>query len=191
MLEFRAFVIKYKATKKKKEKERTNNLESEIDKLQNSQAEEDIEWVNNMKKELQDIEDEREMISKRRYFGKNQLEGERPMRFFCSMNKKMKSMAQFEEVHVKKRNERGKEVTRIVKKQSSVEWEVRKYYWSLYRKEETFCNKQDILERIGEVKGNSEDDKCQLEKKITMEEVSNTLKNTRNNVAPGAGGFTG
>ena len=26
---------------------------------------------------------------------------------------------------------------------------------------------------------------------ISMEEVSNTLKNTRNNVAPGAGGFTG
>ena len=73
LLEVRAFVMKYKATKKRKEKERTNNLESEIDELQNSQAEEDIERVNNMKKELQDIEDEREMISARRYFAKNQL----------------------------------------------------------------------------------------------------------------------
>ena len=77
------------------------------------------------------------------------------------------------------------------KKKISVEWEVSKYYWSLYRKEETFCNKKCILERIGEVKGINENDKCQLEKDITMEEVSNTLKNTRNNVAPGAGGFTG
>ena len=33
------------------------------------------------------------------------------------------------------------------------------------------------------------EENCQLEKKITMEEVSNTLKNTKNNVAPGAGGF--
>ena len=41
------------------------------------------------------------------------------------------------------------------------------------------------------MKGISEDDKCQSEKNITMEEVSNTLKNTKNNVAPGAGGFTG
>ena len=48
-----------------------------------------------------------------------------------------------------------------------------------------------MLEKIGEVKGIREDDKCQLEKKITMEEVSNTLKNTKNNVTPGAGGFTG
>ena len=99
-----------------------------------------------MKKELQDIEDEREIISARRYFTKVQLEGKTPTRFFCSMNKKMKSRAQFEEV------------IWILKKQSSVEWKVRKYYWSLYRKEETFCNKQDILEKIGEVKRISEED---------------------------------
>ena len=100
--------MKYEATKKRKEKERTNNLESEIDKLQNSQAEEDLERVNNMKKELQDIEDEREMVSARRYFAKNQLEGERPMRFFCSKNNKIMSRAQFEEIHVKEKNERGR-----------------------------------------------------------------------------------
>ena len=98
-----------------------------------------------MKEDLQNIEDERELESAKRYFAKNNLEAERPTRFFCSMNKRMKSRAQFEEIHVKEKNERGKEVTRIVKKQSSVEWEVRKYYWSLYRKEETFCNKKDIL----------------------------------------------
>ena len=44
---------------------------------------------------------------------------------------------------------------------------------------------------LHEVKGISEDDRCNLEKEITMEEVSNTLKNTKNNIAPGAGGFTG
>ena len=107
------------------------------------------------------------------------------------MNRKMKARAQIEEIHLKENNERGDEVVRVVKKQRSVEWEVRKYYWSLYRREETFCNKQDILENIGEVKKISEEENCQLEKKIMMEEVSNTVKNTKNNVAPGAGGFTG
>ena len=129
-----------------------------------------------MKKELQEIEDEKDITNARRYFAKNQLEGERLTRFFCSMNRKMKSKAQFEEVHVKERNERGEETVRIFKKQSSVEWEVRKYYWSLYRKEEMLCSKQDILERIGEVSKISEEENCQLEKKITMEEVSNTLR---------------
>ena len=131
--------MKFKANNRRKEKEETDNLESEIDRLHNSQDEDDIERVNNMKKELQDIEDEREMTS-----AKNQLEGERPTRFFCSMNRKMKARAQFEEIHIKEKNERGEEVVRVVKKQSSVEWEVRKYYWSLYRREETFCNKCDI-----------------------------------------------
>ena len=76
-------------------------LESEIDKLQNSREEKDIERVNNMKKVLQEVEDERDMLSARKYLAKNNLEGERPTKFFCMMNHKMKSKAQFEEVHIK------------------------------------------------------------------------------------------
>ena len=34
-------------------------------------------------------------------------------------------------------------------------------------------------------------EKENLEKEMTMEEVSKTVKNTRNNVEPGAGGFMG
>ena len=116
--------------------------------------------MESLKEELQHTEDEREIESAQRYFAKNKLEGERPTRFFCSINKKMKSKAQFEEIHVKERNEKGEEVIRVVTNQSTVEWEVRKLYWSLYRKEETFCNKQDILDRIGEVKVISEKDRC-------------------------------
>ena len=86
LLELGAFVMKYEATKKRKEKERTNYLESKIDKLQNTQAEEDIKRVNNIKEELKDIEDKREIVCVRRYFVKNQLEGERPTRFVCYMN---------------------------------------------------------------------------------------------------------
>ena len=53
------------------------------------------------------------------------------------------------------------------------------------------CDKQDILNSIGEVKRISEDNQCNLEKKITRKEVRITLKNTRNNVNPGAGSFMG
>ena len=52
-------------------------------------------------------------------------------------------------------------------------------------------DKKDILELTEQVKRISEADKEGLEKAITMEEVSKTLKNKRNNVAPGVGGFTG
>ena len=47
------------------------------------------------------------------------------------------------------------------------------------------------MEKIGDVRKISEDESCRLEERITMEEVSKTLRKTRNNVAPGAGGFSG
>ena len=72
-----------------------------------------------------------------------------------------------------------------------MEWEVCKLYWNLYRREETNCRKVEILEKIGDVRKISEEESCRLEEKITMEEVSKTLRNTKNNVAPGAGGFSG
>ena len=65
-------------------------LESEIDSQQNSVDEKDIELVNIMKEELQSVEDQKDMLSSRKYLTKNQLEGERPTKFFCAMNRKMK-----------------------------------------------------------------------------------------------------
>ena len=44
----------------------------------------DVEYL---KEEVQNIKDEHELLSVRRYFAKNNLEGERPTRFFCLMNK--------------------------------------------------------------------------------------------------------
>ena len=107
------------------------------------------------------------------------------------MNKKMKSKAQFKTLHVKEMNERGEESIRVVTEEREVEWEVITFYWKLYRKEATICGKHDILDRKGDINKISDSDKDNLEKENTMEEVSLTLKNTRNNVAPGVGGFTG
>ena len=95
--------------------------------------------MESLKEEVQNTEDEHELESAQRYFAKNNLEGERLNQFFCSMYKKMKSKAQFEEVHVREKNERGEKVIRVVTKQSSVEWEVRKFYWNLYRKEKLYA----------------------------------------------------
>ena len=63
--------------------------------------------MNILKEELRELEDQKDINNARKYLAKNQLEGERPTKFFCSMNKKMKSKAQFEEVHIKERDEKG------------------------------------------------------------------------------------
>ena len=163
-----------------------SELESEIDRIQNSSNAKEREKLDELKEDLQKLKDERELENARRYFAKNNLEGGRPTKFFCSINKKLKNKAQFEKLHVWEIDEDGEESIREVTKQSEVEWEVRKFYRKLYRKEASLIDKREILERIGDVKKICAYDKENLEKEITMEEVSKTLKNTINNVAPGA-----
>ena len=44
--------------------------------------------MNLLKNEAQDLDDERDMALARKYFAKMQLEGEKPTKFFCNLNKK-------------------------------------------------------------------------------------------------------
>ena len=73
LLEVRAFIMKYKAMKRRNTKEKISNLESEIDKLQNSPNEEDRALVENLKEDLQQVEDEWQIENARRYFAKNKV----------------------------------------------------------------------------------------------------------------------
>ena len=100
-MEARSFVMKYEAAKNRKNNGRKLEIEGEIDIIQNSQAEKDRIRVDTLKDELQKLEDTREEENARRYFAKNNLEGERPTKFFCSLSKKLKSKAQFEAVNIK------------------------------------------------------------------------------------------
>ena len=78
LMEVRSFVMKYQAGERRKEKEKMRKLESEIDSMQNSVDKDEVERVNILKKELQGLKDQKDMINARRYLAKNQLEGERP-----------------------------------------------------------------------------------------------------------------
>ena len=80
-------------------------IESKID----SDNPEDMEVVRNLKEEVQNIEDERDLAAARRYFVKAQLEGKKPTQFLCCMNKKRMEKAQFEELHVVEEKPIGRE----------------------------------------------------------------------------------
>ena len=181
------FAAKLKRDLLRKTGELNDIIESKI----NSDDPEEMETVRNLKEEVQSIEDERDQAAARKYFAKVQLEGQKPSRFFYNLNKKRMEKAQFEELHIVEKQNEGPDVVRVVKEQKTVEWEVRKYYWNLYREQETNVDSEEILESIEEMKKVSLDDKSRLEWKITGEDVSITLKQTRNNVAPGPGHFGG
>ena len=157
----------------------------------NSEDPDDMRKVNLLKEEAQELEDEREATAAKKYFAKMQLEGERPTKFFCNMKKKRTEKAQFEELHIVEKKPGGEEQIKVITDQKLVEWEVRKFYWKLYQDEEKIKNIEEILKNIASIKKVSEDDKVRMDVKISEEEVGNTLKSTKNNIAPGHAGFGG
>merc|ERR1711888_517063 len=144
-----------------------------------------------LKREVQEIEDERDMALARKQFAKIQLEGEKPSKFFCNLNKKIVAKAQFEELHIVEKDDEGREKVKVITEQKNIELEVRKYYWKLYSEHEARVDKEEILCNV-EVLSKLELEDCRgLECEITEGKVSVTLKNTRNSMAPRPGGFGG
>ena len=127
----------------------------------------------------------------RKSYEKMQLEGEKRTRYFCSMNKRFQEKAQFEDIILELVNENGKETTRVVRDQEEIEKEVRAFYCKLYSEGEVQVNRDEIIKNIETVTKIDKEDVKRLELEITEGEVSSTLKVTKNNVAPGPGGFGG
>ena len=88
LLEVRAYSLKYAANMKRKMLKRMEELNDLIEQKINSDMTEDMDMVEVLKQEVQDIEDERDMAAARKYFTKMHLEGEKPTKFFCNINKK-------------------------------------------------------------------------------------------------------
>ena len=162
-----------------------------IKQKQDSIEQDDLETVEVLKRKVQELEDEREMALARKQFAKVQLEGEKPSKKICSMNRKRIAKAQFEELHITEKDDKGVERIKVISEQKDIEWEVRKYYWKLYSEHEAKVDREEILRNIDMLPRLEQEDSRRLECEITEDEVSVTLKNTKNNVAPGPGGFGG
>ena len=175
LLESRSFALRYAAEQKRKMLHTMADLCKKIDEKANSVREEDIEEVSFLKQEVQNLEDERDMAIARKRFTQMQLEGEKPTRYFCRMNKKMGAKAQFETLHVEDVDEDGVKSIRVVQDQKEIEWEVRKFYYDLYSEKEAKVDKNEILQNIEEVSKISDEDACSLECGITEGEVAVTL----------------
>ena len=183
--------MRYAAEQKRKMLHTMADLCKKIDEKANSINEEDIEEVTFLKQEVQNLEEERDMAIARKRFAQMQLEGEKPTRFFCRLNKKIGAKAQFETLHVEDVDENGVKTIRIVREQNAIEQEVREFYCNLYSEKEAKVDKNEILQNIEEMSKIKDDDACTLERGITEGEVAVTLLQTKNNVAPGPGGFGG
>ena len=92
----RSYTMKYEGQIKREALEKSTKIYGAIEKLINSDNPEDMKKVNLLNEEAQELEDEWEAIASKKHFAKIQLEGEKPTKFFCNMNKKRTEKAQFE-----------------------------------------------------------------------------------------------
>ena len=100
LLEARSYSMRFSAKLKRDLLRKTGELNDMIERKIDSDGLEDIEIVRNLKEEVQNIEDERDLAAARKYFAKVQLEGEKPTKFFFYLNQKRMEKAQFEELHI-------------------------------------------------------------------------------------------
>ena len=147
------------------------------------------ERVRELKDRLE-IEVEKEDRDKAKLaFAKISIEGQKPARFFCSLEKQKRKTTLLELVLIQNEQDKEKECF----EQSTIEEEVLKFYKNLYTRTPTYATKTDIINYIGKSKIKKLTDKevARLETRIDQCEVNKCLQNGRNNVAPGASGSTG
>ena len=63
---------------------------------------------------------------------KYNLKGKKPTKNLCKLNKKVKSVAQFDTLIVKEEHDNGGTIETTVKDQKTIEWEVWKFYSKFY-----------------------------------------------------------
>ena len=68
------------------------------------------------------------------------------------MNQKVKNTAQFDMMIIMEKNSDGDVKEKTITDQKMIEWEVRKFYWSLYRKQEVNIDRNEIIEMTGHIK---------------------------------------
>ena len=108
--------------------------------------------LTDLKKYLDDLEKKEEENAALRMMAKYNLEGERPTKFFFKLNKQFKSATQIDTLIVKEEESKREEKERTIRDQKTIEWEVRKFYWKLYKKQDVEISKDEIVRMTGNVK---------------------------------------
>ena len=146
-----------------------------------------IDRIQDLKDRLE-VEAEKENLKRsNKAFAKMNLEGQKPTKYFCSLEKQMKKSTLLDSLFI----ENDEDKTEETFDQGVIEKEVKKCYKNLYAKTTTYADKKDIFRFIGKskLKTLTPEEPKKLEREIDQNEVSQCLKGTRNNVAPGASGL--
>ena len=195
LMEVRGATIKYSAEKKRNNKAREQLLMNDIEilekQLQNNPIIDD-DLINEMNEKREALENIFKHEAEGAYIRsrvKYKLEGEKPSKMFCSLEKHNGIQRFVPQLFVESQN--GTE--EIINEQSKVEKEIREYYEGLFQNKD--CVDSGSIESFLDESRNSmpklsESQKIMMEGKISLVEMTKYLKKCKNNVAPGSSGFT-
>ena len=196
LLEIRRETIVFSAFKKRERQARELLLLHEIEVLEDNIAaveddeafEEDNDNLTRKKNELEKMYEYQAQGAFVRAKSRYKIEGEKPTKLFCSLEKHNAVQKHIPKLSVFRDN---KEV--VITDQKSVENEISEYYGDLFSRKE--CSIQSINDFLTPVIAHScpklsESQKNQMEGLLTSDELTKYLKKTKNNVSPGSSGFT-
>ena len=91
-------------------------------------------------KDRLEIETEKEELKRaNKAFAKMDLEGEKPTKYFCSLEKQMKKATLLDSILIENEQKKMEEIV----DQSRIEKEVKKFYKNLYDKTPTYADTKD------------------------------------------------
>ena len=195
-MEIRGATIKYSSNKKRDNKAQEQLLLHDLEILESQLQNNPNNSNEQLKTELNTKREALENLLKHEAEGafvrsrvKYKLDGEKPSKLFCSLEKHNGVQRYVPQLLVE--NNDGEEV--LINEQKKVEAEIHKYYRTLFsNKDHPEANSiQSFLGASSQTFPRlSESQKSSMEGKISLPEMTKYLKKCKNNVAPGSSGFT-
>ena len=183
LLRIRGEAIKYGAIKKKMKNKRQEQLEKEIEQLELSNSISELQKLEQKKAELVEYRQKEMQGYLVRSRSQSVTEGERPTKFFCALEHK-----NYIDKTIKCIKRKNQTITR---NQEEILQEVKDYYEELFKSRENTligCNFKTLLKGQN-IKKITATEAKQIEGYLTVQELTEALKNTKNNKTPGLDGF--
>ena len=193
LFEIRGSTIEY-CTRKKKQKNEALNLA--LHRLEASEKKSDkdpekidlLDELNKAKKIVENFENENVEAALVRARLRWQLEGEKPSKYFCNLEKYNALQKYIPKLRIKDEQN----IESCITDQKSIDKELKKFYANLYKSQEIKQNGtvenflcQKNASKLSKVEAD------ELEGLISLEEATKYMKTCRSDASPGLSGFTG
>ena len=196
LLEIRGKTIWYCSWSKKKKQEalKLASHRLEVAEMISDQAPTNEEFRNQLdhaRAEVAQLIEEETEAAMSRARVRWQIEGEKPSKYFCSLEKYNAAQKYIPKLTIKKQGEPNKTISG----QSAIEYEIFSFYQKLYRTQESKIKSTSIEEFLGKEGKDrntlSPPQTNELEGLLTIQEITKYIKKCRADASPGSSGFSG